>query len=312
MQFSGGLPYNSLQNSWKNTYGGRVQKVSLHAGFTCPNRDGAKGTGGCTFCNNSAFVPKYLYQHEGLHAQINEGLSFLKRRYNNSKMFVGYFQAYTNTYGNLSDLIRIYDHVLDHPEIDGLVIGTRPDCVSEELLDYFALLKKDHFIHIEYGIESCYDHVLEGINRGHDYATSVWAINETHKRGIDVGAHMLLGLPNETRAMTLAQADLLNELPLNSLKLHQLQIVKGSIMGKAYLQHPQHYNLFGQDEYLDLLVQFIGKLKPEIALDRFFSEMPPKLKIAPNWNGLRAYELQDLLHQKLRDKEVYQGKFYNC
>lgn len=308
MQFIGGLPYNSLQNSWKQTYGGRVQKVSLNAGFTCPNRDGSKGIGGCTFCNNNAFVPKYVYQHEGLVQQINEGVGYLKRRYSNSKMFVGYFQAYTNTYSETAELKKMYNQVLEHPDINGLVIGTRPDCVSEELLDYFAELSQKHFIHLEYGVESCYNQVLENVNRGHAFEDSVWAIEQTHARAIPVGAHLLLGLPGESRAMTLAQVHEINKLPLSTLKLHQLQVVKGTILGKEYLKNPDQFHLFSQDEYIEFLTEFIGYLKPSIALDRFFSEMPPKLKIAPEWNGLLAYQLQDLLHDKLNEKQIYQGK----
>lgn len=306
----GEQPYNSTAAQYKARFGGRVQKVSLHADFTCPNRDGKLGRGGCTFCNNDSFTPSYVRESKRLYDQIDKGVSFLERRYKRTAMFVGYFQAYTNTYGDLKDLKKLYDHVLAHPKIEGLVIGTRPDCVNEEMLDYFAALGEKHYIHLEYGVESCYDRTLEAINRGHDFATSVKAIEMTAERGLHVGAHMVFGLPGDSRKEMLDQVHLINKLPINAIKFHQLQIVQRTVMAKQYKETPEMFDLFDREEYIEFVCDFVERMRPDISIDRFGSEAPPSIKIAPKWNGARVDALQKAIGQELVDRESFQGQLY--
>ncbi|KXX72157.1 TIGR01212 family radical SAM protein [Flammeovirga sp. SJP92] len=302
--------YFPYSQQLKSKYGGRIQKVSIHAEFTCPNRDGSLGYGGCTFCNNDSFVPNYL--HDGMMSitkQIDHGMEFLPGRYHSAKAFVGYFQAYSNTYGTLEYLKEIYSEALNHPKIDGLVIGTRPDCLSDEQLDYLEELSKEHLIFIEFGIESCYNKTLDRVNRGHSFEDSVEAIQKVVDRGISVAGHMLFGLPGETREETLAQAEILNKLPLESLKFHQLQIVKGTIMAKQFKEDPSQFPLFQPDEYVDFMVDFLERLRPDIAIQRFSSDTPINLRIAPNW-GIRPNQIQLMIEKRLKERDTYQGALY--
>lgn len=304
-----GKRYYAYTTYLKKKYGGRVQKVSLNASFTCPNRDGSIGRGGCTFCNNDSFTPSYLAKTNGITEQLDIGLRFLERRYPKTKRFVGYFQAYSNTYGTLDYLKEVYAEALAHPSISGLVIGTRPDCVTDEQLDYLQELAKEHMIVLEYGIESCYDDILEQINRGHTFACTQDAIHRSVGRGFHVGGHMLFGLPGEGRERTLAQAEMLSALPLDSVKFHQLQIVKGTIMAHQYKQDNTAFELFGTDEYIDFVVSFLERLRPDIAIQRFSSEVPPSLKIAPDW-GYRLDEIQKMVEQRLIERNTWQGRLY--
>ena len=210
-----------------------MQKVALDVGFTCPNRDGTKGFGGCTYCNNDSFNPSYCDPNLPLHTQIDEGIKFLQHRYK-TKKYVGYLQAYSNTYKPLAELKKIYEEILSHPEITGLVIGTRADCVDDEKLDYIASLSKNYDITIEYGIESCYNKTLALLNRCETFEEAETSIRKTAERGIKVCGHLIFGLPGETRAEMLEEAKLISALPLDFIKLHQLHIVKGTVMASQY------------------------------------------------------------------------------
>ncbi|WP_281614613.1 TIGR01212 family radical SAM protein [Flammeovirga sp. SubArs3] len=294
----------------KKQYGGRIQKVSIHADFTCPNRDGSLGFGGCTFCNNDSFVPNYL--HDGMKTiteQIDHGMEFLPGRYHSAKAFVGYFQAYSNTYGTVEKLKEIYSEALKHDKIDGLVIGTRPDCLSDEQLDYLSELAEKYLIFIEFGIESCYNKTLDKVNRGHSFEDSVEAIQKVVDRGLPVAGHMLFGLPGESREETLAQAKIISDLPLGSVKFHQLQIVKGTIMAKQYKENPDQFPLFQPDEYVDFMVDFLEQLRPDMAIQRFSSDTPQNLRIAPNW-GIRPNQIQLMIEKRLKERDTYQGRLY--
>lgn len=304
------LPYNSLTERFKENFGGRVQKVSLRAGFTCPNRDGRVGRGGCTFCNNEAFVPSYTRKSDDIWEQIEEGIPFLSRLYKRTALFVAYFQAYTNTYGSLDQLKELYNRVLSHPRIGGLVIGTRPDCVEESLLDYLSELARNHFIQIEYGIESCYDDVLASVNRGHNYECAQRAVQISAGRGLHVGAHFIFGFPGDSPERMLAQADQINALPLDSVKFHQLQIVKGTAMAEQYARHPEKFDLFSQEEYMDFIIAFLERLRPTLSVDRLCSEVPPPLQVAPIWSGQRLPELHREIVRKMVQKGAYQGRLF--
>ena len=271
------LNYNQVL---KTEFSERIQKISINAGFTCPNRDGSKGHGGCTYCNNQTFSPEYCKPVKSITQQIQEGINFFKHKYEN-QFYLAYFQSYTNTYDSLDKLKNIYEEALSHPHVKGIVVGTRPDCINDELLDYFAELSKSVYVMIEYGIESTDDKTLEFINRGHDYTCAVEAIRATANRGIKTGAHLILGLPNESRETILSHADQISKLPLTAIKLHQLQLVRKTVMAEQYIEHPEWFNFYTANEYIDLLIDFVERLNPQIAIERFISQSPPNLIIAP-------------------------------
>lgn len=301
--------YYAWNDQQQARYGGRVQKVSVAAGFTCPNRDGSKGLGGCTFCNNAGFTPSYLREHSDIVPQLETGLGFLIQRYPETVHFVAYFQAYSNTYGEFEALRAAYETALAHPRIDGLVIGTRPDCVSDEVLDYLAELAKTKIIELELGIESCDDATLARANRGHDFAASIDAIERAAARGLSVTGHLMFGLPGESRESMLAGADKLSRLPLSSLKFHQLQIIKGTQLANDWRKDPGSVPLLSANEYLNLLADFLERLSPNIAIQRVGSEVPPTHKLAPEWN-IRLSELAPRLDALLSVRNSWQGRLH--
>ena len=300
--------YNNYKDTLKQLFSNRVQKISINAGFTCPNRDGSKGRGGCTYCNNQTFVPGYCHPVKSVTQQIEEGIEFfLRKEKYRDQTYLAYFQSYTNTYDTLDKLRLIYDEALQHPRISGIVVGTRPDCVNDLILDYFEELSKKTYVMIEYGIESTDDKTLEFINRGHDYQCAVDAINATASRGIYTGAHLILGLPGESRETILAHADKMNKLPITALKLHQLQLVKGTIMAKQMKTNPEWFQFYTAEEYIDLTVDFIERLSPDIAIERFVSQSPKDLLISPDW-GLKNFEFVTKVEKRLEERDARQGK----
>lgn len=324
--FPDGKRYNSFVGYFKRKYGERLQKIVLDAGFTCPNRDGKVGRGGCTYCDNAAFHPSYSTSGKSLHQQLDEGIEFHKVRYRTTEHYLAYFQSFSNTYAPLERLRELYGEALSHPDVVGIVIGTRPDCVDEEKLDYIADLNQGRVLKgwtrtlsgdgtrtapiviVEYGIESCYDSTLERINRGHDFDTACKAVKMTAERGIDVGAHFILGLPGETRQMMLDACSLINDLPLRSVKFHQLQIVKGTQMEKEYAQMPQDFERFSLDEYLDFFVEMLERLRPDLFIERFVGEVPPRFVNETPWGLIRNVELLRLLEGRLQERDSWQGK----
>ncbi|MBO8439543.1 MAG: TIGR01212 family radical SAM protein [bacterium] len=297
--------YNNYNETLRCRFGCRVQKISINAGFTCPNRDGTKGRGGCTFCNNQTFFPEYCSPQKSAVRQMEEGMHFF-RRYEGQK-YLAYFQAYTNTYAPLETLRRLYEPVLEMEDVVGIVVGTRPDCVDGPLLDYFAELSERCYVMVEYGVESTDDRTLRRINRGHSFAESVWAIEETARRGISVGAHLILGLPGESRVQMFLRAETMSSLPLDMVKLHQLQIVRGTAMAREYEAHPERFHLFTAEEYVGLCVDFIAHLDCHIGIGRFVSQSPKGMLVAPDW-GLKNYEFVAMLEKALARRDVRQGK----
>lgn len=287
----------------------RVQKISVDAGFTCPNRDGTLGKGGCSYCNNRTFNPAYCNPAHPVRQQVEEGVRFFAHKYPEMK-YLAYFQAYTNTYGDLSHLISLYEEALSVPGVIGLVIGTRPDCMPDELLEYLEQLSKRTFVIVEYGIESVNDDTLRRINRGHTFAQSAEAVERTASRGIFVGAHMILGLPGESEEEMLRQPSLLSALPLTILKLHQLQIIKDTRMAKEFAAEPSSFHLYDVDEYIDLVIRYIERLRPDIVLERFVSSSPKELLIAPDWK-LKNYEYVERLKKRMRQLGTCQGRLYS-
>lgn len=300
--------YPSYAEWFRQTLGCRVQKLSVDAGFSCPNRDGSLSTGGCTFCINGAFTPSYCAPHKGITEQLNEGIAFHRWRYRKAGRYVAYFQAYSNTYAPLEVLKCRYEEALRHPEVVGLIIGTRPDCVDDEKLDYLASLSRDHFIAVEYGVESTCDATLQRINRGHDFATARRAICATAQRGLHTGAHFILGLPGESDKFLLEQVDTINALPLTTIKFHQLQILAGTAMAAEYDLHPERFRFWELDDYLDLVVEIMRRLRPDLIVERFASEAPPRFHHGPNWGLIRNEQLWQRLEKRFFDKMTFQGE----
>lgn len=286
----------------------KVQKISINAGFTCPNRDGNKAVGGCTYCNNQSFSPGYGGKQKTVSQQLSEGIEFFARKYPSMK-YLAYFQSYTNTYDDVDKLIQLYEEALAYPDVVGLIIGTRPDCMPDNLLDYFAELNRRTFLIIEYGLESTLDSTLRFINRGHTYQESVEAIEKTAAKGIYTGAHLILGLPNETRKQILEHANKVSKLPLTTIKLHQLQLIKGTVMARQYREHPDWFNLFEVDDYIDLCVDFAERLNPDFVIERFVSQSPKQLLIAPDW-GLKNFEFTAKVLKRFGERDTYQGRLY--
>lgn len=306
--FPDGKRYNTFVGYFRRKYGERLQKIVLDAGFTCPNRDGKVGRGGCSYCDNAAFHPSYSTPGKSLHQQIDEGIGFHKVRYRTTEHYLAYFQSYSNTYAPLERLRTLYEEALSHPQVVGIVVGTRPDCVDEEKLDYLAELSKRHVVILELGIESCYDVTLERINRGHDFATACRAVKMAAERGLDVGVHFILGLPGETRKMMLDSCQLINDLPVRSVKFHQLQIVKGTRMEKEYADCPQDFIRFSLEEYLDFFIDMLERLRPDIYIERFVGEVPPRFVNETPWGLIRNVELLRLLERRLEERDTWQGR----
>ncbi len=288
----------------KELYHQPVYKVNVDAGFTCPNRDGSVATGGCIYCNNDSFRPSACTSAASLKEQIAKGIPYLRSRYG-AEQFIVYFQPYTNTYASVDILEGLYRQALDNPGVVGLAIGTRPDCVDEEKIALLERLGRDHFILVEYGLQSIYDKSLAFINRGHDYACFKQALELTAGRGIHVGAHLILGFPTETREEMLAMADELSRLPLKFLKIHQLQVVRETALADLYAERP--FPTFGYFEYIEMLSDFLERLSPEIVLQRLFAAAPDEILIAPVWNKTRSELLNDLDAHMARN-EAFQGK----
>lgn len=287
----------------------RIQKISLDTGFTCPNRDGSKGVGGCTYCNNNTFNPDYCEPEKSITQQLEEGISFFSKKYK-TQQYLAYFQAYTNTYSDLDILRKMYTEAVEFPGVIGLVIGTRPDCVNEEIISILEEIAKKYYVSLEFGVESTLNRTLEIVNRCHTFEETQAAYELAKNRGIHLGAHMILGLPGETREEMLNHAVELSKLPIKSLKLHQLQIVKHTLMAFQYKNTPEMFNLFELDDYIEFITDFIGFLRPDIIIERFTSESPTDLLIAPKWGGLKNFEVVAKIEKRLEEKDTWQGKFY--
>lgn len=301
------LPYNDFGTWLHSRFKYKVQKISVDAGFTCPNRDGRIGRGGCTFCDNTTFNPSYCNKNSSIREQLETGKKFFARKYPEMK-YLAYFQAYTNTYAPLDTLKRMYEEALGTENTVGIVIGTRPDCVNKDLLDYLGSLSQQVFVSVEYGIESTNDTTLKNINRGHSFSCSRRAIAETASRGITVGGHVILGLPGENMPESLRQASIISSTELDILKIHQLQIIRGTRLEREYSEHPFH--LYTPEKYIDLLTEYIRRLRPDIVLDRFTSQSPSDMLVAPRW-GLKNHEFADRLANHMRAVGAYQGQFYD-
>lgn len=321
--FPDGKRYNTFVGYYKRVYGERLQKLVIDAGFTCPNRDGTVGYGGCSFCDNAAFHPSYSTAGKSIAAQIDEGIEFHQVRYRNTKHYLAYFQSYSNTYAPLPRLKELYLEALSHPHIVGIVIGTRPDCIDEEKLDWLAELKAgralpdwrcDGFgspvVKVEYGIESCYDATLLRVGRGHDVAAAERAVRLSAERGLDPGAHFILGLPGESRSMLVDQCSFISSMPLHSVKFHQLQLVKGTRIEKEFADVPQDFLRLDLPEYLDLVVDILERLRPDLYIERVAGEVPPRFVKETQWGLIRNFQILHLLDDRLSARNTWQGRLF--
>lgn len=297
--------YNDYGAWMRRQFPFRVQKISIDAGFSCPNRDGHISHGGCTFCDNRTFNPSYCQPSKSITEQITEGKEFFRHKYPDMK-YLAYFQAFSNTYATLDTLQRRYEEALSAEDVVGIVIGTRPDCVSDEILNYLESLNQQTFMIVEYGIESVSDDTLRRVNRGHNFECSRRAIIETHNRGILTGAHIILGLPGESAEDNVRQANIISALPIDILKLHQLQIIRGTQLAAEYEHQP--FNLYTADEYIDLCRRYIERLRPDMVLERFVSQSPKELLVAPKW-GLKNYEFANRFVNYMKRMDSWQGKY---
>ncbi len=303
--------FNAYVEYLRQKFGERVQKLSIDAGFTCPNRDGSIGKGGCTFCHNNAFNPSYCQPEKSITQQITEGIEFHKNRYRKATKYLVYFQAYSNTYADNSILEKRYREALKFKDVVGLVIGTRPDCLSSETLDLLKELNNTRYIKLEVGIESCYNKTLERINRQHSFEDTTRALNRCRTYQLDTGGHMIFGLPGESQEEMMDEASILSTLPLNTIKFHQLQILKNTAMAKEYHEKPQDFIRFSLNDYIDFIVKFTEQLNPAFAIERFAGEVPPRFIVGSNWESIRYDQVLNLIEKKLEKENTYQGKLFH-
>lgn len=301
--------FNSYASYFRRILGERVQKVTIDAGFTCPNRDGTAGKGGCTYCDNSSFNPSYCMPRKTIAEQIKTGIEFHHNRYRKANKFLAYFQAYSNTYAPIEHLKKLYSQALEYPGVVGIVIGTRPDCIDEQKLDYLQQLSEKYHVVVEYGVESCYNKTLKRINRCHTFECSVKAIEQTHKRGIHTGIHIMFGLPGETKEEMLKEAEIISALPINSVKFHQLQLLKNTRITEEYYKNPGDFYMFEVPKYINFIIDFTEKLNPNIVIERIAGEVPPHFLAVPAWCSLRNDQLLALFEKRLDERQTWQSRF---
>ena len=298
---------NAYSDYFRKRFGERVQKITIDAGFTCPNRDGTCGWGGCTFCDNRAFNPSYNHPDKSISEQIRQGMAFHRKRYRKATRYLAYFQAYTNTYAPLEELRRLYEQALAVPGIMGIVVGTRPDAVDKKILDYFQELSDRCYVVLEYGIESVFNRTLRRVNRGHDVEKSLWAVSETASRGIRAGGHVIIGLPGESRNDFISTAVELSRWPLNNIKFHQLQVIKGTAMEQEYREKPGDFETFTLEEYLCLMMEIIERLNPGFVVERIAGEVSPGMGVRDGW-GIRYDRILAAFEDLLEEHDSWQGK----
>ncbi len=302
-------PWNDYSSFCMRKYGFRVQKISVNAGFSCPNRDGSVGIGGCSYCSNISFSPFYCHHDTNIAGQIKDGILFFEKKYK-AMRFVAYFQTYTNTYASLDILRQTYLQALVHEKIVGLVISTRPDCLSREIFTLLAEIGKKTEVQLEIGIESTLDHSLKRVNRGHTFEDAKNAIFMAQEFDIPVGVHIILGLPGESRQDILGHATTISKLPVNSIKLHQLQVLKDTPIVSDFLKNGGDFMHFSIEEYIELSIDFLEVLNPELIVERFISESPPDLIISPKWNKIKNFEFVAKLEKRMKERNTWQGRLF--
>ncbi|MDD2346390.1 MAG: TIGR01212 family radical SAM protein [Bacteroidales bacterium] len=303
-------PYNSYSDYFSKIFGGRVQKLTLDAGFTCPNRDGTKGVNGCIFCDNNAFNPSYCMPEKSITTQLLEGIEFHQKRYRRAVSYLAYFQAYSNTYADIETLREKYLEALGVPNVIGLVIGTRPDCITEEICKLLAELSKEKYVAVEIGIESIYDKTLQTVHRGHDFNEAVQALNLLKKYNLKTGGHFIFGLPDETPEDWMKALPIINKLPLDTIKFHQLQLIKNTEIEKLYQTQPERFFRMNMPEYIQFIVNFTEQLNPDFVIERFAGEVPPRYLSDANWGIIRYDLVLREIEAEFAKRESFQGKRY--
>ena len=298
--------YNTYRPYIKEKLGYRVNKLSVDMGFTCPNRDGNLAVGGCVYCNNDSFVPPYARARFSMDQQITNGMDYLKKRFKAEK-FIVYFQSYTNTYDSVEKLEEMYRNALKYEDVIGIAVGTRSDCIDEEKINMFEKLAKHCYVSLEFGIESIYDKTLEFMNRGHDYQSVLDAIDMSKGRGFEIGAHIIVGMPTETREEMLAMAGEVSSLGIDVFKVHNLHIVRNTPLARMYRKEP--FSLFNFEEYIDFIIEFLERLSPDMVIERLFTDTPHQLLIAPDW-GKSHLQILQAIEAELERKDTYQGRLY--
>jgi len=303
--------YHSYKHFLQQRFGGRIQKVTINAGFSCPNRDGTVGYNGCTYCLNDAFNPSYCLPEKSVAQQLEEGILFHRNRYRRSDGYLAYFQAFSNTHAPLAKLMEIYRPALENSLIKGIVIGTRPDCMDNEKLDYFADLNKKMLVSIEYGVETTLNQTLRKINRGHSFEKAVEMIQKTHNVGVHTGAHFIFGLPCENENIWFQEIEKINRLPIQSIKFHQLQIIKWTKMEQEFKEQPNDFRIFTMDSYIDFICRYIELLNPAFIIERFAGEVPPRFLFINTWGTIRYDVVLQKIEKELEKRDTYQGKYYS-
>ncbi len=298
--------YKDFSDFLKEHFNFKVQKIAVNAGFTCPNRDGNKGTGGCTYCNNQTFNPEYCKPQLSVSEQLEKGKTFFGAKYPSMK-YLAYFQAYTNTYGDIDKVIEMYEEALLVEDVVGIIIGTRPDCMPQRLLEYLSTLSHHKFVLVEYGVETSNDKTLQLINRGHTWQDTVEAVTRTHSAGVMCGIHIILGLPSENINDYIATADSIAKLPIVTLKMHQLQLIKGTVMARQVATGELSVQEWDAKGYIDVCIEILKHIPPRIAIERFVSQSPDNLLISPRW-GLKNYQFTNILNNKIKSTNTIQGK----
>jgi len=304
--------FNSYADYCKRIYGGRLQKLSIDAGLTCPNRDGYIAYGGCIYCDGKSFNPSYCNSGLSIADQIKEGILFHKKRYKRAVGYIAYFQTYSNTYCSVDKLRNMCEEVLRCDGVVGISIGTRADCLNNDIMDYLVELKERIHLMLEIGIESCYEETLNLINRGHSFKDVLNALRICKERGIDVCGHFIFGLPGESKEMIINEAVEISKLPLKSIKIHQFQLIKGTVVESMYNSNKDLFKMYSLEEYVDLVIDFLERLNPNIMIERLSGEVPPKYLVLNSFGLIRSNKILSIIEKRMEDKDTWQGKsLYN-
>jgi len=288
----------------RNRFSCRVSKVNVDAGFTCPNRDGSRGLGGCSYCDNSSFSPGATQANISIEEQMAAGMAYHRQRLGSEK-FIIYFQKFTNTYADISHLRALYSRALAHQDVIGISIGTRPDAISNEVAELLQELAEKHYVCLELGLQSMDDEILSRINRGHSFEEYLASIAILQGRGLDICTHLIYGFPGETRANFLRTAGLIAELGINSVKLHQLHAVKGTKLANEY--HSGEFVPLAINEYIEAACDFLERIPPEVTIQRLYGSAPLSIRVAPQW-GLKNNQMWYAVLNELRKRDSWQGK----
>lgn len=302
----GGKRYNAFNRALKNNFAARVHKVGIRVDFTCPNRDGTVAVGGCIYCNNASHTAAGFRAGTSVTAQLEQGTAALARRHGAEK-FIAYFQSYSNTYGPLEKLERLYREALAFPGVVGLAVSTRPDCVDDDVLDLLADLSRATYLWLEMGLESMHDRTLRWVNRGHDLNDFIDAVGRAKARGLRVCTHLILGFPNETRGEMLEAAPLLSALGVDGIKLHNLHVIRDTPLAEMYLREP--FPLMSREEYAGLAVDFLERLSPAMLIHRLSGETYRALTVAPEWS-IDKIGTHNAIQRALAARDAWQGRLY--